>query len=115
MEKQGVFTEEQCRSGSTEAPLLYGFPSPVQSAAKQLAGCIGAERDRLVREAINYKIGHSDWRLSEVKERGKFVITPDKKETFVFDGESLIEFVPPEFSRDVTIISGRQKHRLLYV
>lgn len=100
--------------GSACSDLLCDFPSPSENARKQLAEGMLVEKERLIKAAISHKLGRSNWTLADVKGRGEFIITPDKIETFCFDGMELIDFYPAKFGVVENVISGKQNYLLLY-
>lgn len=51
------------------------------------------QEDNLIREAINYKVGHNKWTLEDIKDRGYIETTYDnsiKERHFIFDEEELL-------------------------
>nr|MBF0222967.1 hypothetical protein [Desulfobulbaceae bacterium] len=87
--------------------------TPPESIRTQLAEGMLREKEHLIKAAIQTQIGFA-WEISDLKGRGEFIISPEKVETFVFDGVALIEFYPPEFFLDMNTIGGKQNYRLLY-
>lgn len=71
------------------------------------------QKDVLIKRAIDHRLGE-DWTVEEVTGRGCMVITPDKIETFEFDGVPLIEFLPFDSTMHDNIIQVSIKYRLLY-
>lgn len=76
-------------------------------------GALAAEKEQILRDAISYALGTSEWRDQDLKaeaHRGQLVVGASGTETFVFDDVALVEFYPPEISQ-----SGRAfRYRLLY-
>ena len=87
----------------------------ISKYVEQLAENTAAWKDQRIREAINYKLGRSDWTLAEVRGRGVFNKTPDGIVTFAFDGEPLIEFHPGDIvTLDAYTVKSTQNFKLLY-
>lgn len=59
-----------------------------------LARSVVAQRDELVKTAIDFKMGRTDWAAEEIKDRAGLIRYPDGRVVFEFDKELLLEFHP---------------------
>ena len=60
---------------------------------QSVEGLLGPDKDTLIRDALNWKLGHNTWSLLEVADRGNFIVYQDSnEEIFVFDGVPLLKF-----------------------
>jgi len=55
-------------------------------------GLVGPGRELIVHSAISYALGHSDWQLVEVADRGRYLEWEDGTEVFLFDSKPLVKF-----------------------
>jgi len=86
--------------------------------ANKLSKELAVQKEKLIKDAINYKIGNSEWCIADLTGRGEMKILPDKTEIFAFDGQELIHF--GNFRTEIDnkamgwSIKAVQEYRLLY-
>lgn len=65
--------------------------SLARMATDVLAKGITAQQDELVRKAIDFKMGRTDWTHGEVERRGEVRLHPNAT-VFIFDGQEMLAF-----------------------
>lgn len=65
--------------------------SALEQKAMLLAHELAAQKDSLIKAAIDHCIGKS-WTIADIAGRGLIEVQPDKSEVFSFDGRDLIHF-----------------------
>jgi len=84
----------------------------------KLATGLAAQKEKLIKDAITYKIGNDEWCIADLTGRGEMRILPDKTEIFAFDGQELIHF--GNFRTEIDnkamgcSMKAVQEYRLLY-
>ncbi|MDH5216836.1 MAG: hypothetical protein OEX19_04020 [Gammaproteobacteria bacterium] len=68
----------------------------VSDTAKLFADSMLLQKEKLLRSAISCKIGRSDWSIEEMKGRLRYIVWPDKSETYLLDEAPLMRFLPFE-------------------
>ena len=81
---------------------------------RQLCHNIVSGQEDIVRRAIAHKLGTEEFDIYDIRKRGKFVTTSDKKVAFYFDGERLVEFFSVEFNESGGKMIADQHYRVLY-
>lgn len=73
--------------------------------AKAQANLVMENRERLIRRAVDFAMGRSDWTLEEVKDRGELIHFGPNECVFMFDGRPMVEvYVTTTVVHDETIM-----------
>ncbi len=67
--------------------------------AGQMMTELMTEKDNIIREAINRKIG-TDWTLEDLKGRCHVTKSPNTYEVFYLDGKAIVKFDDPHLEQD---------------
>ena len=90
----------------------------VGDKAEQLAHGMAAQKEALIKKAIDHAVGDNDWGIKDITSRGLFRVLSDKTEIFCFDGIDLIHFMIPETVIDNSVggmlLTVNQYYKVLY-
>ncbi len=95
----------------------YAAMSIVESASVQLGTKMAMNLDAEIYEAICHHTGSSPdfgFIASEMKNRGKFIVRPDKIQVFEMDGVPLLEIHSMQVDMNGTTLNATQRIRKLY-
>lgn len=70
-----------------------------------------AQKEEIIKKAIGISNYFIILNSEQISKRGQINIFPDGRELFIWDGKPIIEFYPPKYSFNGTILTVTQNYR----
>ena len=102
-------------SGSALNELLSVSHLNISDVFSRISGNMIAQKDAIIMDLITAKLGYDGFEVTDLVGRGEFFIDSNGYETFVFDGQELVQFHPVLFWNDknTTTMHTSQSYKLL--